>query len=75
MVQKYLRPVAVKAGVISGEGSFRFPQLPAFTRNGDGEAQSPKTLQGIRRHENFGTTMELYAQSDMESMPVPQDAY
>jgi integrase len=26
----------------------------------------PKTVQGILRHEDFGTTMELYAQSDME---------
>ena len=28
----------------------------------------PKTVQGVLRHEDFGTTMELYAQSDMESM-------
>ena len=42
MVQKYLRPAAVKAGVIKRrrEGSFRFSQLPAFTGNGDGEAES-----------------------------------
>jgi hypothetical protein len=26
----------------------------------------PKTVQGILRHEDFGTTMDLYAQSDME---------
>jgi hypothetical protein len=27
-----------------------------------------KTVQGILRHEDFGTTMQLYAQSDMEAM-------
>lgn len=28
----------------------------------------PKTVQGLLRHEDFGTTMKLYAQADMESM-------
>ena len=28
----------------------------------------PKTVQGILRDEDFGTTMALYAQSDMELM-------
>ena len=27
----------------------------------------PKTVQGMLRHEDFGTTMKLYAQPDMES--------
>ena len=35
----------------------------------------PKTVQGILRHEDFGTTMDLYAQSDMESMPDAQGKF
>jgi integrase len=35
----------------------------------------PKTVQGIRRHEDFGTTMDLYAQSDMESMRDAQGKF
>jgi len=35
----------------------------------------PKTVQGVLRHEDFGTTMELYAQSDMESMRDAQGKF
>jgi hypothetical protein len=35
----------------------------------------PKTVHGILRHEDFGTTMELYAQSDMESMRDAQGKF
>jgi len=35
----------------------------------------PKTVQGMLRHEDFGTTMELYAQSDMESMRDAQGKF
>ena len=35
----------------------------------------PKTVQGILRHEDFGTTMGLYAQSDMESMRDAQGKF
>ena len=34
-----------------------------------------KTVQGILRHEDFGTTMQLYAQSDMESMREAQGKF
>jgi hypothetical protein len=34
-----------------------------------------KTVQGILRHEDFGTTMQLYAQSDMESMRDAQGKF
>ena len=34
-----------------------------------------KTMQGILRHEDFGTTMQLYAQSDMESMREAQGKF
>jgi hypothetical protein len=71
MVQKYLRPAAVKAGVIAtdwkgrfGLHNFRHSLATAMVKL----RVDPKTVQGILRHEDFGTTMELYAQSDMESM-------
>jgi hypothetical protein len=35
----------------------------------------PKTVQGVLRHEDFGTTMELYAQSHMESMGDAQGKF
>ena len=35
----------------------------------------PKTVQGILRHEDFGTIMDLYAQSDMESMRDAQGKF
>jgi hypothetical protein len=38
-------------------------------------AVDPKTVQGMLRHEDFGTTMELYAQSDMESMRDAQGKF
>ena len=34
-----------------------------------------KTVQGMRRHEDFGTTMELYVQSDMESLRDAQGKF
>jgi hypothetical protein len=35
----------------------------------------PKTVQGVLRQEDFGTTMELYAQYDMESMRDAQGKF
>jgi hypothetical protein len=35
----------------------------------------PKTVQGVLRHEDVGTTMEPYAQSDMESMRDAQGKF
>jgi hypothetical protein len=35
----------------------------------------PKTVQGVLRHEDFGTTMGLYAQSDMDSMRDAQGKF
>jgi hypothetical protein len=34
-----------------------------------------KTVQGILRHEDFGITVQLYAQSDMESMREAQGKF
>lgn len=70
MVQKYLRPAAIKAGVIREGERVRF----GFHNFRHSLASSlvklkcdPKTVQGILRHEDVRTTMQLYAQSDQES--------
>jgi integrase len=71
MVQNYLRPAAVKAGVIK-EGEkvrFGFHNLRHSLATALVKLKvDPKTVQGMLRHEDFGTTMQLYAQSDMEAM-------
>jgi Phage integrase family len=78
MVQKYLRPAAVKAGVIAtdwkgrfGFHNFRHSLATAMVKL----RVDPKTVQGILRHEDFGTTMDLYAQSDMEAMRDAQGKF
>ena len=78
MVQKYLRPAAVKAGVIKegqkvrfGFHNFRHALATALVKL----KVDAKTVQGMLRHEDFGTTMQLYAQSDMESMREAQGKF
>src|SRR5262245_970517 len=78
MVQKYLRPAAVKAGVIKegekvrfGFHNFRHALATALVKL----KVETKTVQGMLRHEDFGTTMQLYAQSDMESMREAQGKF
>jgi integrase len=78
MVQKYLRPAAVKAGVIKegqkvrfGFHNFRHSLATALVKL----KVDAKTVQGMLRHEDFGTTMQLYAQSDMESMRDAQGKF
>ena len=70
MVQKYLRPAAVKVGVINGDAQVRF----GFHNFRHSLASAlvklkcdPKTVQGLLRHEDVRTTMQLYAQSDQEA--------
>jgi integrase len=70
MVQKYLRPAAVKAGVIGkddrvrfGFHNFRHSLASALVKL----KCDPKTVQSILRHEDPGITMRLYVQSDQES--------
>jgi Phage integrase family len=78
MVQKYLRPAAVKAGVLKegenvrfGFHNFRHALATALVKL----KVDAKTIQGMLRHEDFGTTMQLYAQSDMESMRDAQGKF
>ena len=66
MVQKYLRPAAIKAGVIKADERVRF----GFHNFRHSLASAlvklkcdPKTVQGLLRHEDVRTTMQLYAQS------------
>lgn len=70
MVQKYLRPAAMKAGVIKADERVRF----GFHNFRHSLASAlvklkcdPKTVQGLLRHEDIRTTMQLYAQSDREA--------
>jgi integrase len=78
MVQKYLRPAAVRTEVIKegekvrfGFHNFRHSLATSLVKL----KVDPKTVQGVLRHEDFGTTMELYAQSDMESMRDAQGKF
>jgi integrase len=78
MVQKYLKPAAVKAGVIRegekvrfGFHNFRHALATALVKL----KVDAKTVQGMLRHEDFGTTMQLYAKSDMESMRDAQGKF
>jgi integrase len=70
MVQKYLRPAAVKVGVIRGGDRVRF----GFHNFRHSLASAlvklrcdPKTVQGMLRHEDVHTTMQLYVQSDQQA--------
>jgi integrase len=78
MVEKYLRPAAVKAGVIKegekvrfGFHNFRHALATALVKL----RVDTNTVQGMLRHEDFGTTMQLYAQSDMESIREAQGKF
>jgi integrase len=78
MVQKYLRPAAVKAGVIGSDwkGRFGFHNFHHSLATALVKMKvDPKTIPGILRHEDFGTTMQLYAQSDMDSMRDAQGEF
>jgi integrase len=70
LVQKYLRPAAIKAGVIEvgqrvrfGFHNFRYSLASALVKM----KIDPKTVQEFLRQAHITTTLQLYAQSDMES--------
>jgi len=70
LVQKYLRPAAVKAGVLAerqkvrfGFHNFRHSLASALVKM----KVDPKTVQEFLRQANITTTLQLYTQSDMES--------
>jgi integrase len=70
MVQKYLRPAAIKAGAFGNDDHVRF----GFHNFRHSLASTlvklkcdPKTVQSILRHEDPRITMDLYVQSDQET--------
>ena len=72
------KEAAVKAGVIKegekvrfGFHNFRHALATALVKL----KVEAKTVQGILRHEDFGTTMQIYAQSDMESLREAQGKF
>jgi integrase len=78
MVQKYLRPAAIKAGVIQADDRVRF----GFHNFRHSLASAlvklrcdPKTVQGLLRHEDVRTTMQLYAQSDQQAKLEAQSKF
>lgn len=78
LAQKCLRPAAVKAGVVRegqkvrfGFHNFRHSLASALVKmNVD-----PKTVQAFLRHAHVTTTLQLYAQSDMESKRDAQSRF
>jgi integrase len=78
LVQKYLRPAAVKAGVIAkgqkirfGFHNFRHSLASALVKM----KVDPKTVQEFLRQAHVTTTLQLYAQSDMESKREAQGKF
>ncbi len=78
LVQKYLRPAAVKAGVLRegekvrfGFHNFRHSLASTLVKM----KVDPKTVQEFLRQAHVTTTLQLYAQSDMESRRDAQGRY
>ena len=58
------------------EGAIRFSQFSSFAGNGAGEAQSgPQNRAGCAAPRGLWHDMELYAQSDMDSMRDAQGKF
>ena len=76
LVADYLRVAARKAGVVAPPRTFGFHTFRRTLASVLVKMRvDVKTVQEILRHENFGTTMELYAQSDMDSMRDAQGKF
>jgi len=77
LVSDYLRPAAVKAGVISAdwEGRFGFHNfrhsLASFLVR---SKTDPKTVQALLRHSDVKTTLQLYSHSISEDRMTAQGA-
>jgi site-specific recombinase XerD len=66
MVEDHIRPAAVRVGILSADGQRRSDfhnlrhSLASFlVRNGT----NPKVVQGLLRHSDVHTTLQLYSQS------------
>jgi integrase len=77
-VKDHLRPAALKAGVKIPDGyRFGLHNLRHSLSNWlvNKAKQDPKTVQGILGHSRIQTTLDLYADTDIESMIEAQDRY
>jgi integrase len=69
LVEDYLRPAAVKAGILAKDDERRFGfhtcrhSLATFLVAKDFD---PKTVQALLRHSDIRRTLGLYAHADME---------
>ena len=90
LVSDYLRPAAVKAGVLrvtedgmvydtSGSPVHRFGfhnlRHSLSTALITGEKQDPRTVQDMMRHSNSSTTLDLYTQEDSDEARGAQGAF
>jgi integrase len=77
MAQSYLRPAAIKAGVLAEGESVRFGfhnlrhSLASFLVR---TKTDPKTVQELLRHANVRTTLQLYAKSVSEDRMLTSGA-
>jgi len=75
LVEDYLRPAAVKVGVLTEDDSRRFGyhnlrhSLASFLVR---TKTDPKTVQNLLRHSNVKTTLQLYAHSVTEDRLAAQ---
>ena len=75
LVEDYLRPAAVKAGVIAADDPCRFGfhtfrhSLASFLVR---SKTDPKTVQALLRHSDVKTTLQLYAHSVSEDRMTAQ---
>ena len=75
LVADYLRPAAIKAGVLAKDDQHRFGfhnlrhSLASFLVR---TKTDPKTVQTLLRHSNVKTTLQLYAHSVSEDRMTAQ---
>ena len=77
-VADYLRPAAKRAGVPIEDGQkFGLHNLRHSLSNWlvNKAKENPKTVQGILGHSRIQTTLDLYSDTDLESMIEAQDRY
>jgi integrase len=77
-VQDHLRPVAVNAGAVLVKGqrfglhNLRYSLSTWLVNKGKVD---PKTVQGMLRHSDIRTTMNLYTQNDHDEKQAAQGAF
>ncbi len=77
-VKDHLRPAALKAGVKIPAGyRFGLHNLRHSLSNWlvNKAKENPKTVQGILGHSRIQTTLDLYSDTDLDSMIEAQDRY